>query len=91
MNAVKKGDAQAEQVYIKPRSEDVEYFGACDVIRAELEAIRHRRGYPEDTVLRSSDLCGIALSGLHPTGVPLSRNRAGVRIAIRRHPPAHCS
>ncbi|MEW6501424.1 MAG: patatin-like phospholipase family protein [Thermodesulfobacteriota bacterium] len=52
-----------KKAYCPAVSEDVEYFGAKEVVAAEWEAIRKRRGLPDDAALQEHDLCGLALSG----------------------------
>ncbi len=54
--------------YIKYDPEDIQYFGACRVIRKEFEYIRRRRGLPGqeddcDKGLPELNLSGLALSG----------------------------
>ncbi|HSR35637.1 MAG TPA: patatin-like phospholipase family protein [Desulfurivibrionaceae bacterium] len=49
-----------KKAYCPAISEDVEYFGAKEVVKAELDAIRQRR---RDPALQTAALHGIALSG----------------------------
>lgn len=52
-----------KKAYCPAISEDVEYFGAKEVVAAEWEAIRQRRGLPDDAALQEEDICGLSLSG----------------------------
>lgn len=67
MATVNTSDTQAgHKAYCEPKRDDVTYFGAGEVIAAELESIRERReqhGLPVGASLRTQDLCGLALSG----------------------------
>lgn len=53
----------SKKTYCSAVSEDVEYFGAKEVVAAEWESIRQRRGLPGSADLKGQDLCGLALSG----------------------------
>lgn len=64
MTTVKTSDTSAGRaVYCLADNEDLEFFGPGTVIAAELESIRRQRKLPEDTELKTQDLCGLALSG----------------------------
>ncbi|HHJ15472.1 MAG TPA: hypothetical protein ENJ80_02125 [Gammaproteobacteria bacterium] len=60
--------------YIKYNPEDIQYFGACCVIRKEFEYIRRRRGLPSQ-----EDDCGKGLPELNLSGLALSGG--GIRSA----------
>lgn len=56
------GTVQGSKTYFPPDSEDVQFFGAKEVVAEELAAIRKRRkerGLSDDPSLKTHDLCDL--------------------------------